>query len=211
MQSLNSVGDARKALLIAGLGMLIAFLFLAPLVAHAQSPSVTITTDKSAYAGTETITVSGTVSPAPGVSGTNVAVTILSPQGATVDANQFSVNSATGAYTGTFTTGGPLYNVNGTYTITVTAANGATASTSFQYGSGSGVSGVGTTTTEFFSTTVTEQTTVTQAQQTTVTQIQQTTVTVSYTGSDTGTIVGAVGVVIAIVAGALSVVALRKK
>jgi hypothetical protein len=93
--------------------------------------SVSIATDKSSYAGTATITVTGTVSPAPGSPGTNIAVTITGPTGATVDANQFAV-SATGTYSGTFTTGGPNYAGSGTYTASANY-NGATASTLFQY------------------------------------------------------------------------------
>jgi len=68
MQSLNSVGYARKAIFVTGMGMFIAFLFLAPLAVFAASSTVTVATDKSFYAATATITVSGTVSPAPGVS-----------------------------------------------------------------------------------------------------------------------------------------------
>jgi len=64
MKSLNSVGDARRTLLVAGIGMFIAFLFLAPLAVFAAG-SVTIKTDKTFYAGTQTIHVSGTVTPTP--------------------------------------------------------------------------------------------------------------------------------------------------
>jgi len=97
MKSLNSVGDARRALLVAGIGMFIAILFLAPLAVFAAG-SVTITTDKTFYAGTQTIHVTGTVTPAPSSSGTSVAVTITSPSGATVDANQFVVSITNGNY-----------------------------------------------------------------------------------------------------------------
>jgi hypothetical protein len=75
MQSLNSVGYARKATLVTGIGMLIAFLFLVPFAAFAAS-TVTVTTNKPFYAGTATMTVSGTITPSPGVNGTSVAVTI---------------------------------------------------------------------------------------------------------------------------------------
>src|ERR1700719_1605911 len=80
--------------------------------------SVSVTIDKSSYSGTETIHVSGTVSPAPKSSGTYVAVSITSPGGSTVDANQFAVASITGSFKGIFTTGGPAYSITGTYTIT---------------------------------------------------------------------------------------------
>ncbi|MFI5420639.1 MAG: hypothetical protein ACHQ1H_06695, partial [Nitrososphaerales archaeon] len=97
-----------------------------------SSGSITISIDRSSYTGTETIIVSGTVSPAPGASGTFVAVSITSPSGGTVDANQFVVGSSTGKYNGTFRTGGPSYSVSGTYTISANY-NGATASILFHY------------------------------------------------------------------------------
>jgi len=117
MQSLNSVGDTRRALVATGIGMFIAFLFLAPLAVSAATTSVTVTTDKTSYSGTATIHVSGTVTSAPGISGTNVAVTISGPAGSPnpVDANQFLVNANTGAFNGTFVTGGTNYAINGTY------------------------------------------------------------------------------------------------
>jgi len=228
MQSLNSVGYARKAIVVTGMGMFIAFLFLAPFAAFAAS-AVTLTTDKTFYAGTATINVSGTVTPAPGVNGTSVAITINGPTGAPspVDVNQFLVNGATGAYSGTFTTGGPNYKINGTYTLTANYGGG-TASASFQYGNiTTATSGTGTTTTVQVTTTVIsiQQTTVTQVnnvattvtsvqqQQTTTTQVvnSQTTVTLSPTTDGTALAVGAVGVIIAIVAVVLAVLTMRKK
>jgi len=225
MQALNSVGDTRKALSVTGLGMLVAFLFLVPLAAFAASSTVTV--NATYTAATNQVAVSGTVTPAPGVSGTNVAVEITSPTGVVVDANQFAVNSGTGAYSGTFVTGGPSYSVNGSYTVSANY-NGGAASATFQYGTTATTTPAsGTTTTVFFTTTVVNniqttvtlsggQTTVTQVQQggsTTVTSIiqQQTTVTQSYTGSDTGTYVGIVGIIIAIIAIVLAVMTMRKK
>jgi len=215
---------------MAGIGILVVFLFLVPLVSHAAGTSVTVATDKSYYAGAATITVSGTVTPAPGVSGTNVAISITSPNGQLAGVNQFSVNSGTGAYSGTFVAGGALWSVNGTYTVSANY-NGATATNQFQYGNVTTSSGSATTTTLIVSSIITQQTTVTvsggavtttvvqapvtttvvQAQQTTVTQQIQTTVTESAASDTTGIVVGAIGVVIAIIAGALSVVALRRK
>src|SRR5579872_6098010 len=231
MKSLNSVGDARRALLVAGIGMFIAFLFLAPFAVFAAG-SVTITTDKASYSGTETIHVSGTVTPAPTTSGTSVAVTITGPSGATVDANQFVVSTTNGAYNGTFVTGGPGYTAagNGTYTIAANY-NGATASALVQYGnSTSGSTGGATTTTIVVQATTTvvqagatvvttgvqqqagaTTTVVQQGATTTVVQQQQTTVTQSYTGSDTGTYIGAVAIIIAIIAIVLAVLTMRKK
>jgi hypothetical protein len=232
MQALNSVGYTRRTLAAAGIGMFIAFLFLAPLAVFAASSTVTITTDKTFYpSGTNTINVSGTVTPAPGVSGTFVAVSISAPNGGgSVDANEFAVNSATGAYSGSFVTGGPTYAAQGIYTITANY-NGGTASATFQYGnttSSTSQTGGGTTTTivQQFTTTVNNVvtsvttvvqnavTTVSAVTATTVTQQVQTTTTVSATGGgsdSTALAIGAVGVIIAIIAAVLAVLAMRKK
>jgi len=229
MKSLNSVGNSRRTLLVAGTGMFIAFLFLAPFAVFAAG-SVTLATDKSSYAGTATIHVSGAVSPTP-TSASNVAVSISGPTGGTVDANQFAVSTTNGSYSGTFVTGGPSYATNGTYTITANY-NGATASALFQYGNTT-TSGKGVTTTVFFNAT----TTVVQAATTTVsvsggattttvvetgpaggtTTINSattivTTVVSSVAGSDsTALAVGAVGLIIGIVAAVIAVLAMRKK
>jgi len=230
MQSLNSVGNSHKTLAVTGIGMLVAFLFLVPLTAFAAgSVTVSSPTAGSFVAPGSTITVSGTVSPAPSVSGTSIAVSIAAPNGQVVDANQFAVATGTGSFSGTFVTGGPTYSVNGLYTVNLDY-NGATASVQVQYGNTttSQASATGTTTTVQVTTTIVsvEQTTVTQQNnvQTTVTQVQQgatttvmstinaqTTVTQSYTGSDTGVYVGAVGIIVAIIAIVLAVLAMRKK
>jgi len=233
MKSLNSVGDARRTLLVAGMGMFIAFLFLAPLAVFAAG-SVTITTDKTFYAGTQTIKVSGTVTPTPTTSGTSVAVTIAGPNGATVDANQFVVSTTNGTYSGTFVTGGSGYTGagNGTYTINANY-NGATGSAIFQYGNKTGTtsgSGSGTTTTVQVTTTVSAVTTVTLTGGGTTTTVVQnngggaTTVTQMTTiattvvsnvtsngGDSTALAIGAVGLIVGIIAAIIAVLAMRRK
>jgi hypothetical protein len=233
MKSLNSVGDARRTLLVAGIGMFIAFLFLAPLAVFAAG-TVTITTDKSFYAGTQTIHVSGIVTPAPTTSGTSVGITISGPNAATVDQNQFVVSTTNGAYNGTFVTGGPLYTAagNGTYTIAANY-NGATSSAIFQYGNKTttGGSGVSTTTTVVIMSTIVQQTTVTQAGVGTTTTVVQSnggggTTTVAQTttiattvvsnvtsnvADSTALAVGAVGLIVGIIALIMAVLVMRKK
>jgi hypothetical protein len=230
MKSLNSVGDARRVLLGAGVGVFIALLFLAPLAVFAAG-SVTITLDKATYAGTQTIHVSGTVTPAPSSSGTNIAISITGPTGGTVDANQFPVSASTGNYNATFVTGGTSYAINGTYTVAANY-NGATASTTFVYGTPktSGGGGNGTTTTLIISsittivqpgstvvTTVVQPGVTTTVVQpgvtTTINSNVQTTTTLSYTGGSDSTAlaVGAVGLIIGIIAAVIAVLAMRKK
>jgi hypothetical protein len=231
MKSLNSVGDARRTLLVAGMGMFIAFLFLAPLAVFAAG-SVTITTDKSFYAGTQTIKVSGTVTPTPATAGTSVAISITGPTGSTVDANQFVVSTTNGTYSGTFVTGGPGYATNGTYTIKAIYGN-TTGSAIFQYGNASSTttgSGGATTTTVVIMSTIVQQTTVTQAGVGTTTTVVQnngggaTTVTQMTTiattvvsnvttnsGDSTALAIGAVGLIVGIIAAIIAVLAMRKK
>jgi hypothetical protein len=231
MNSLNSVGYARRTLLVTGVGMFIAFLLLAPFAGFAAG-SVTIKTDKNVYpSGTNVIHITGNVTPPPASSGTFVAVSITGPTGGTVDANQFAV-STSGSYNGTFTTGGPSYASVGTYTISANY-NGATASALIQYGNASSSTtggSNGTTTTIFsivtsiISTAVT--TTIVQSPVTTTIVSQgspgvtttvvnnvQTTTTVSATGGSDSTAlaVGAVGLIIAIIAIVLAVMTMRKK
>jgi len=228
MQALNSAGYTRKALAVTGIGMFIAFLFLVPLTAFAAS-TLTVTTDKTTYAVGATIKVSGTVTPAPGLSGTNVAVSIVTPSGSTADANQFTVNSATGAYNGTFVTGGPTYTPQGMYTIKA-VYNGATASGTFQYGNAttstsSSASG-GVTTTIITTIIESSVTTISQGGVTTtiVNNLPGTTVTSVVTSvtttqinsttsapDSTGIAIGAVGLIVAIVAIILVVLLMRKK
>jgi len=229
MKSLNSVGKARRTLLATGIGMFFAFLFLAPLVVFAAG-SVTITLDKTAYVSGNTIHVSGTVTPAPTTSGTSVAVTITGPTGATVDANQFVVSTTNGNYNGTFVAGGPLYTPNGTYTVSANY-NGATASQIFQFGNNTGGGGSSGTTTTVIVTSITTivqaggattttvlspgaTTTVVQAGATVVTTVvsqQQTTVTLSPQADSTALAIGAVGLIVGIIAAVIAVLAMRKK
>lgn len=220
----------RKTLTALLLFALAAILCFAPLTSHAASPtSVSIMTNQSSYpTGTETITVSGNVTPAPTVSGTYVAVSIIGPNGAMVDANQFAVSSATGAFNGTFVTGGPTYNLQGAYTIKAVYEN-ASNSAMFQYGTSTTTSssqsagstttittGITTTETSQVQTTVTQPgpaTTVTQTSQveTTVTSQSNVVTTVSSGSSSTALAIGAVGVIIAVIAAVMAVMAMRRK
>jgi len=78
MKTLNSVIDTRNAARITGAGMLLAFLFLTPVFASATSYAVTVGTDKTLYNPGTTITISGTVTPAP-PAGTYVTISVTDP------------------------------------------------------------------------------------------------------------------------------------
>lgn len=230
MKALNSsISDARRVAYTTGAGMLFAFLLLSPVFASATSYTLTVSADKSIYNSGNTITVSGSVSPAP-PTGSYVGLKITNAGGTLVDVGQASVGP-TGSYSTTFTASyaAGTYTVTGSWApnasataITGTAnfqMNGTTTSTS------AGPSG--TTTTVEVTTTVVEApvtttvvqqgatTTVVQAQQTTITSIISsavtTTVSASATTDSTALAVGAIGLIIAIVAIILAVLTMRKK
>jgi hypothetical protein len=228
MQALNSTSEIRKRLAVTGIGVLVAFLFLAPLATAAASYTVTISSPTAGSfvpSGTP-ITVSGTVSPAPSSSGTYIGISIVQPNGQTADANEFAVAMSTGDFNGTFTPGSS-YAQNGTYSIDVNYA-GATATVSFTYGSNSTSSssqtGVTTTIENNFTTTISQGYTTTVSGATVTTVVSSattitsvvnsiTTVVSSVTSGSSGTAlaIGALGVIIAIIAAVLAVVAMRKK
>jgi len=112
-----------------------AFLVLGPAAAFAAT-TVTVATGASSYSGSQTVTVSGTVTPAP-PAGTNVVITTRGPAGV-VDINSVPVNS--GAYSYALVTGGSTSWVSGTYTVNATwggPAGTASATTTFTYTSSS--------------------------------------------------------------------------
>lgn len=101
--------------------VLAAFLILSPVMAMAAtSYTLSVSTDKTSYAGNATGTISFTVTPAPG-SGTSAGLTITNPNGAQVFTDSATV-SATGTATDTFTTGGSSNWISGTYTVTASWA-----------------------------------------------------------------------------------------
>ncbi len=105
-------------------GMLIAFLALAPSLAFGQN-TISVTTDKTAYAGTAVIHITGTVSPAPGA-GTAALITVNNQRtGLLVDRAAATVAASTGAFSHDTTAGGPSWTTD---TYVVTASWGATPS-----------------------------------------------------------------------------------
>ena len=103
-------------------------------VAIAAATKVTVQTNHPTYpVGLNTIVVSGNVTPPPNETNTWIAISILSPSGSMVDANQFEVTPKTGVFNGTFVTGGPTYTGPGDYTIKA-EYDDINATAGFQYG-----------------------------------------------------------------------------
>jgi len=232
MKALNSsVTDMRKAAYMTGAGVLMAFLLFAPFFAAATTYTLSVTTDKTIYNAGATITVSGSVSPAP-PSGTATTIQIKNSAGTLVDFGQASVGPS-GTFTTTFVAGASYapgsYTANAVWGLNATAPV-ITATANFQInGTVTSTSGgpSGTTTTVQVTTTVVEApvtttivqqgatTTVVQQQQTTIssiiTQAVTTTVSASATTDSTALAVGALGLIVAIVAIVLAVLFMRKK
>jgi len=146
---------------------LAAFLVLGPALAFGATRNMTVSTNNPSYAGQATISVTGTVSPAPTIANTAVVVTTRGPAGA-VDIGTASVATGTGSFTYVFVSGGSPQWVTGTYSVNATwGGQGDTASaiTTFTYQStGTGGGGVVTvTTTSVQTTTVVSIVTVTSS------------------------------------------------
>ena len=237
MKTLNSVHSHGMAATIGGIGVLViaALLLLSfvTLFSSAAGTTVTVQTSASSYpapaAGGEQIPVSGTVSPAPGISGYAVSIQFTNTAGLYFVATA-PVDASTGAFSYTLTTGPANQNwINGTYTVravygTIPGGPQYTATTTFTYGAVSTTTTTPTTSTNTTSavvttivnaTTITQVTTVQQGGTTIVTTVQQggTTIvtTVQQGTSTTIEALAIVGIVIAIIAGALAAMALRKK
>jgi hypothetical protein len=97
--------------------------------AFATSPGVTVMTTKHSYTGNATIKVVGHVNPAP--KGAIATITITGPQGGPAIATS-KAHVTHGAFTTTFSAGGALWKLSGTYTVTATVGT-MTATTTFQY------------------------------------------------------------------------------
>ena len=149
---------------------LAAFLVLGPALASGATRSMTLTPNSSSYSGQATITVTGTISPAPTIANTAVVVTTKGPAGA-VDIGEAVVATGTGAFTYVYVSGGSANWVTGTFTVNGTwGAQGDTASaiTTFTYTAGQNGGGVVTVTTTTTSTTTVFSTTTVAAATTTV-------------------------------------------
>lgn len=238
MQTLNSVHSRGMTATIAGIGALaiavILLLSFGPFFSSAAGTTVTVQTSATSYtpntAGGVSIPISGTVTPAPTASGYAVTLEISNTNGLSFVVST-SVAATTGDFSYNLVTGPASGNwVNGTYTVTAvyqTAQNQPTytGSTTFQYGTStstttttSGQTGFTTTiiTTVSSITTVNSATTVTVNSATTLTSVTTlvssfvTTVTSNVSSSSTALYIAIVGVIIAIIAGAIAAMALRK-
>jgi hypothetical protein len=116
------------------LAVVLGLLLLVPIATVYAAGTITFSSPApgSSFKGTQSYTISGTVSPAPGQPD-NVFITVKNPNGKTVDAASVPVNPSTGAFTYNTATGGSADWVSGTYTITATDSFGATGSLTFEY------------------------------------------------------------------------------
>lgn len=141
--------------------------FAAPVLA--QTYSITVETDQPSYTGAQTITITGTVTPAPGPN-TAVILSTKNSNGTVVDYQNDPVNSATGAYTGVIVAGGTVNWIAGTYIVNATWG-------------GDGASAIGTTTFLYAPTVTTTSSTTTSSTTTTSLTTTSPTTTSSTTSS----------------------------
>jgi hypothetical protein len=112
-------------------------LLLVPFASTAAG-SITFTSPASgaSYKGTQSYSISGTVSPAP-TQPDNVGITVKNPSGQTVDVANVAVSTGAFSYaTATGSSVNPSSWPTGTYTISATDSFGATGTTTFSYNSG---------------------------------------------------------------------------
>ncbi len=121
---------------------LILALVLSPMTFAAGSITFSSPSSGASYKGTQSYSIAGTVSPAPGVID-NVFITVKNPSGVTVDAASVPATPSSGAFSYATATGGSSNWVTGTYTISATDSYGASGTTTFAYtAQGTTVSGL---------------------------------------------------------------------
>ena len=146
--------------------------------ASASSYSLSVGTNSPSYSGNASITVSGQVTPAPGVSSA-VLVRVFDPSMNLTTADEAPVNATTGLYNCTFVAGGSSLWIDGTYTVNATwGALGPVifTTTTFSWSS-SAISTTTSTTSESTTATSTAPTTLTTS--TTTSSVNSTSVTTS--------------------------------
>jgi len=93
-------------------------------IAAASGPGntyqVSVSTNSTFYSGSQTVVLTGAISPAPG-NGTSAFVRIFNPDKTTVHIDSVPVNGTTGKFNDSFISGGTNW-INGNYTVNVTWA-----------------------------------------------------------------------------------------
>lgn len=228
MKALSSQIGYTKTAYIAGIGALaIAAILLLSIPIMASAAGTAVDVNATSVYG-KTVTVTGMVIPNPGAN-QEVSISVTAPDGANVLTAVVPVSSATGAFNYTATAGGSSHWVNGTYTVNAiwgTVNQAYSNTTTFAYGTFSSTtttsssSATGSTVTTIFSnttissiTTVSSVTTVISGTTlTSVTTVVSSIITTITSGGSNSTAlyIGIVGVIIAVIAGALAAMALRK-
>lgn len=170
MKALNST--THRASLTAGIGVLTVaafiLLFATPLLSTAATSPITLSVG-GPYKSGQTVSISGTVTPA---TATNyIAISITNPNGVQVGVSEVAVSQTTGAFSYDQTAGGTNW-IAGTYTVTATYS-GASQSATFQYGTvtTTTTSATGVTTTIIINSSTTISSITTVSASTTVSQV----------------------------------------
>jgi len=91
--------------------------------------SITASTDKNTYVSGDSIVISGKANP---VSGVPISIQVFDPTNVPVGVYQASVNQD-GTYSVTISAGGPMWAINGAYSVQVQREQGNTAQATFTY------------------------------------------------------------------------------
>jgi uncharacterized protein YoxC len=112
--------------------LLVSLLVLSPALAFAAG-SLTVSTDKSSYTGSNTITITGSATPAPGA-GYEALITVTNPSGTIVYQLPTPIDPSTGVFTPlSFAAGGSSSWTSGTYSVTASTQGYTSGLTSFTY------------------------------------------------------------------------------
>ena len=111
-------------------GMLVAFLVFAPMAAAAGT--VTVLVSPTTIVGSETVSISGTVTPPPGA-GYEASITVTNPSGGVCASANPSIDPTTGAFSFSFVSGGYNMGTDGIYSVSVAVTGYTTGTATFGF------------------------------------------------------------------------------
>ena len=115
--------------------LLLFLLILSPVIAYAASQTISVETNSSSYVEGEVITVSGSVSDfreSDPYTNFDVTIRLIAPNNNIVSISQVSLGSD-GSYIVSILAQGPLWKLDGDYTISVSQGSDRNASTTFTF------------------------------------------------------------------------------
>src|SRR3989449_7033090 len=185
---------AGKSVRIVGIVLAFAIVASAAILGVRAATTVSVTTDKPSYSGSDTIMITGTITPAPQPNATSAFVTVINPNGKPVAPSPANVGN-NGAFHYTFAAGGTSNWISGTYTVNASWSGSVSMkpiwkTTTFTYAPVASTTTTSTTTTSTTSTTSTTaspSTTTTSSTSTSSTRTRPTTTSSTTTSTTSST------------------------